>query len=63
MDDRSLTNAQRLSVPLYTPAAALTSDDERLLDVTPLYAGECVRAIEKVVDAADAVRELAAGWR
>lgn len=63
VDDRSITNAQRLALPFYTPAAALVGDDARLLDVTPLYAGECVRALHTVVGAAEAVRDLSAGWR
>jgi hypothetical protein len=63
LDQHSLTRVHRLSVPLYTPAAPLVGDDERMLDVSPLYAGECVRAITKVVGAGEAVRDLAAGWR
>jgi nitronate monooxygenase len=49
---------QRLGLPLYGPAAALAGMDERLIEVTPLYAGACAREIETVVPAADAVREL-----
>lgn len=32
--------------------------NERLLEVTPLYAGECARDIAAVVPAATAVRQL-----
>jgi NAD(P)H-dependent flavin oxidoreductase YrpB (nitropropane dioxygenase family) len=49
---------QRVSLPFFGPAAPLAGMDERLLDVTPLYAGECAREITKVVGAADAVRAL-----
>jgi NAD(P)H-dependent flavin oxidoreductase YrpB (nitropropane dioxygenase family) len=52
---------QRLGIPLYTPASVRRGDDERVLDVTPLYAGECVREIRSVLPAAEVVRELAAG--
>ena len=51
----------RLGIPLYTPAAALAGDDARLVDVTPLYAGVCVRDIHRVLPAEAVVRELAAG--
>jgi nitronate monooxygenase len=50
---------QRVSVPLYTPAALLRGMDERLLEVVPLYAGECVRQIDALMPAAEIVRELA----
>lgn len=49
---------QRVGVPLYGPAAVLAGMDERLLEVTPLYAGECAREIGSVVSAEEAVREL-----
>lgn len=51
--------AQRAWLPLYGPAAPLVGMPDRLVEVTPLYAGECVRRIEAVVPAAEAVRELA----
>lgn len=49
---------QRLGVPLFSPAPLLRGADERLLEVTPLYAGTCVSRIASVVPAAQAVREL-----
>jgi len=50
---------QRRSVPFYGPASILRGMDERLLEVTPLYAGETVARIAGIVPAAQAVRELA----
>ena len=50
---------QRAWLPLFGPAAPLEGMPDRLVEVTPLYAGECVKRIERVVPAADAVRELA----
>jgi nitronate monooxygenase len=50
---------QRLTLPLYGPAAVLEGMDERLLDVTPLYAGVCAAEIHSVIPAAQAVAELA----
>jgi NAD(P)H-dependent flavin oxidoreductase YrpB (nitropropane dioxygenase family) len=52
------TGGQRLAIPLYSPLALRPEGDERLLEVTPLYAGESVRRIERVVDAEDAVHML-----
>ena len=49
---------QRAGVPFYGPAAALEGMDDALLDVTPLYAGECAREIESVITAAQAVELL-----
>jgi len=49
---------QRLGLPLYGPAAVLAGMDERLVEVTPLYAGQCARDIGTVVPAADAVAQL-----
>lgn len=51
--------AQRLSIPLYGPASILEGMDERLVDVTPLYAGETSARIDTIVGAAQAVHELA----
>ena len=50
---------QALGLPLYGPAAVLEGMDERLLDVTPLYAGACAAEIHAVIPAARAVAELA----
>lgn len=55
----AMMRRQRVGVPLFGPAAVLAGADERLLEVAPLYAGRCARAITTVVPAADAVRELA----
>ncbi|MGH7271788.1 MAG: NAD(P)H-dependent flavin oxidoreductase, partial [Polyangiaceae bacterium] len=55
----SVAGLQRVAVPLFGPEAALEGADPRSLDVTPLYAGECVRRIHAIVSAEDAVRELA----
>lgn len=41
------------------PGRAARGMPDRLVEVTPLYAGECVRDVREVVRAADAVRELA----
>jgi nitronate monooxygenase len=49
---------QRVSLPLYGPASLLRGMDERLVDVTPLYAGETARRIDAVVPAGEAVRAL-----
>jgi nitronate monooxygenase len=49
---------QRVGIPLYGPAAVLAGMDERLLDVTPLYAGTCAAEIHTVIPAAQAVAEL-----
>jgi NAD(P)H-dependent flavin oxidoreductase YrpB (nitropropane dioxygenase family) len=50
---------QRASLPLYGPASILRGMDERLVEVTPLYAGETAKRIEEIVPAARAVGELA----
>jgi nitronate monooxygenase len=49
---------QRVGIPFFGPAAPLAGMDERLLDVAPLYAGECAREIDRVLPAATAVRQL-----
>ncbi|HEV2811961.1 MAG TPA: nitronate monooxygenase [Solirubrobacteraceae bacterium] len=54
-----MPSVQRAWLPLFGPAAPLEGMPDRVVDVTPLYAGECVRDIETVVPAATAVRELA----
>jgi NAD(P)H-dependent flavin oxidoreductase YrpB (nitropropane dioxygenase family) len=51
---------QSLSLPLYGPASILRGMDERLVEVTPLYAGETAKRIHSIVPAAEAVRQLAA---
>jgi nitronate monooxygenase len=54
-----MTRLQRVGVPLFSPAAPLRRDDERLVDVTPLYAGAAVKRLTDVIPAAEAVRRLA----
>jgi NAD(P)H-dependent flavin oxidoreductase YrpB (nitropropane dioxygenase family) len=54
-----LPAAQRAWLPLFGPAAPLEGMPDRLVEVTPLYAGACVREIHAVVPAATAVRDLA----
>jgi NAD(P)H-dependent flavin oxidoreductase YrpB (nitropropane dioxygenase family) len=49
----------RLAVPLYGPAAPLASSPERVLDTSPLYAGETVVRITDIRPAGDLVRALA----
>jgi NAD(P)H-dependent flavin oxidoreductase YrpB (nitropropane dioxygenase family) len=53
-----LTRMQRVGVPLFSPAALLRGEDERLAEVTPLYAGTGVARMHAVVPAAEAVRAL-----
>jgi NAD(P)H-dependent flavin oxidoreductase YrpB (nitropropane dioxygenase family) len=55
----STLSRQRVGVPLYGPIAPLAGMDERLLEVTPLYAGECARRITSITSAAEAVAALA----
>lgn len=54
-----MTRLQRLGLPLYGPAPPLAGMPDRLLEVTPLYAGEQVRAMRDVLTAEEAVRALA----
>lgn len=49
---------QRLTLPLFGPSPLLAGTNQRLIEVTPLYAGECAREIATVIPAADAVRDL-----
>lgn len=53
-----LARLQRLSIPVYSPMVAT---EEGQLDVAPLYAGECVREIRRILPAAQVVEELAGG--
>lgn len=55
--------AQSRAVPLYSVGPVLEGMPERLVETTPLYAGECVRDLRSVVPAAQAVAELAQGTR
>jgi NAD(P)H-dependent flavin oxidoreductase YrpB (nitropropane dioxygenase family) len=54
-----LAPLQHARLPLFGPSAPLEGMPERAVEVTPLYAGECVRRIHAIVSAEDAVRELA----
>jgi NAD(P)H-dependent flavin oxidoreductase YrpB (nitropropane dioxygenase family) len=56
---RAFVSRQRVELPLYSPVALLRGMDERLADVTPLYAGACVSSISSLASAADVVREVA----
>ena len=58
MNARAL-RMQRRSLPFYGPASILRDQEESLLEVTPLYAGESAARIRSIVPAAQAVRELA----
>jgi len=49
---------QRLGVPMFSPAAILRGDDERLVEVTPLYAGSSAARIDTIVSAREAVQML-----
>jgi NAD(P)H-dependent flavin oxidoreductase YrpB (nitropropane dioxygenase family) len=53
-----LTTMQRDSLPLLGPSPALRGMPDRLVDLTPLYAGESVARIADVLPAAELVREL-----
>jgi nitronate monooxygenase len=55
----SAVSMQRRSLPFYGPGSILRGMDERLVEVTPLYAGETAERIVGIVPAAQAVRELA----
>ena len=52
---------QRAGLPLYSPGPALAGMPDRVVDVTPLYAGACASEIDTIVPAAEAVAELARG--
>jgi NAD(P)H-dependent flavin oxidoreductase YrpB (nitropropane dioxygenase family) len=58
-DGASVLGRQRLAVPLFSPASLRPGMDEALAEVTPLYAGEGVRWMERVIPAAEAVALLA----
>jgi nitronate monooxygenase len=53
-----ISRVQRAAVPLFGPAPALDGADERVLDVTPLYAGECVARVRAIVSAERVLRDL-----
>jgi nitronate monooxygenase len=58
---RRLVRIQRASFPLLTPLAVTRDLPSRLLDATPLYAGETVARIHDVRPAAEVVSELSPG--
>jgi hypothetical protein len=49
---------QQAWLPLYSPVSARPGMNAAAVEVTPLYAGVCVRDIHRVVPAAEAVAEL-----
>jgi nitronate monooxygenase len=55
----SALRMQRRAVPFYGPTSILGGMDDRLVEVTPLYAGTTAARITSIVPAAQAVRELA----
>jgi len=57
-----MTALQRLDLPLYTAAAKNREMDGASAELTPLYAGVCVRDIHALRSAADVVDELARGF-
>jgi NAD(P)H-dependent flavin oxidoreductase YrpB (nitropropane dioxygenase family) len=60
--DRSqvlLMRRQSVSLPLYSPLPPVTGTPERLLEVTPLYAGETVARIQDIAPAGEIVHALA----
>jgi NAD(P)H-dependent flavin oxidoreductase YrpB (nitropropane dioxygenase family) len=54
-----LARTQRPAMPFFGPAAPGTRSPERLVDATPLYAGETVARIHELRPAGELVRELA----
>lgn len=56
---RAFVLRQRADRPFFTPAALVRGMDHRLVDATPLYAGECVANIGALMSAAEVVNELA----
>jgi hypothetical protein len=50
---------QSVSLPLYSPLPPVTGTPERLLEVTPLYAGETVARIQDIAPAGEIVHALA----
>ncbi len=55
---RAFVGRQRVSLPFFTPAALVRGMDPGLVDVTPLYAGDCVSEIREIASAADIVDEM-----
>lgn len=57
-----MVGLQRLSLPLFSPFPVVEGMDSNNIDTTPLYAGECVSAIDSLRSAAEVVTELARGF-
>ena len=56
-----MVKTQNPLVPIFGPATAMAGMPDRLVDATPLYAGETALRIDSVLPAAEAVRRLAGG--
>jgi len=56
-----LVRMQRLRWPFYTPSPLTSQMPAAAVEVTPLYAGECIAAISSLRPAAELVEELASG--
>jgi nitronate monooxygenase len=54
-----LARRARVAIPLYGPSAPLAGWPERVLDSSPLYAGETVARITDIRPAQELVRALA----
>jgi hypothetical protein len=54
-----VTRLQRVGVPLFSPAAMLRGDSDRMVDVTPLYAGASTGRMHEILSAGAALRSLA----
>jgi NAD(P)H-dependent flavin oxidoreductase YrpB (nitropropane dioxygenase family) len=54
-----LLRRQSMALPVYSPLPCVTGTAERLLEVSPLYAGETVARIHDIAPAGDLVRALA----
>jgi nitronate monooxygenase len=59
----AIAGRQRPWLPLYSPVSARPWMAEESVEVTPLYAGVCVREIRRIVPASEAVAELVARER
>lgn len=57
-----MTTLQRLALPFYTAAGKTKGMDRSSVELTPLYAGVCVRDINSLRPAAEIVAELARGF-
>jgi nitronate monooxygenase len=55
---RAAVERQRVERPFFTPTPLTRGMDERLVEVTPLYAGKCVTSIDRLESAASIVRDI-----